>query len=77
MANRSAPQSLVNAALARTNPDLLPPLLAEADRVFAIDDQASAADAAALSDALCTLAGAVAGTLRTPQAAPACSNSTT
>ncbi len=48
--------SLVNAALARTNPDLPPPLLAEADRVFAIDDQACAADAAALSDALCTLA---------------------
>ena len=35
---------------------LLPPLLAEAERVFAVDDQCAAADTAALSDALCTLA---------------------
>jgi len=52
-----ASQSLVNVALGRTNPDLLPPLLAEADRVLAIDDEAAAADTAALSEALCTLAG--------------------
>ena len=49
--------SLVNAALARTNPTLLPPLLAEADRILAVGDQACAAAAAALSDALCDLAG--------------------
>jgi ATP-dependent helicase/nuclease subunit A len=52
-----AASSLVNSALARTDPELLPPLLAEAERVFTVDDQCSAADTAALSDALCTLAG--------------------
>ena len=51
-----AASSLVNSALARTDPELLPPLLAEAERVFAVDDQCSAADTAALSEALCTLA---------------------
>jgi ATP-dependent helicase/nuclease subunit A len=51
-----APQSLVNLALSRTHPDLLPPLLAELERVLLIDDQISAADTAALSDALCCLA---------------------
>jgi ATP-dependent helicase/nuclease subunit A len=51
-----AAQSLVNAALGRANPDLLPPLLAEADRILAIDDQCAAADTATLSEALCTLA---------------------
>ena len=50
-------QYLVNAALARADPGLLPPMLAEAERVFAVDDQASAADTAAVSDALCALAG--------------------
>jgi ATP-dependent helicase/nuclease subunit A len=52
-----AAQSLVNPILSRANSGLLPPLLAEADRILAIDDQAAAADTAALSDALCTLAG--------------------
>ena len=52
-----APQFLVNLALSRTNPDLLPPLLIELERVLAIDDQISAADTAAVSDALCSLAG--------------------
>lgn len=52
-----APQSLVNLALSRTHPDLLPPLLAELERVLAIDDQISAADTSAVSDALCCLAG--------------------
>jgi len=52
-----AATSLVNAALARADASLLPPLLAEAERVFAIDNEANAADTAALSDALCTLAG--------------------
>jgi ATP-dependent helicase/nuclease subunit A len=52
-----AANSLVNAALARADNSLLPPLQTEAERVFSIDDQASAADTAALSDALCDLAG--------------------
>jgi ATP-dependent helicase/nuclease subunit A len=52
-----APQSLVNLTLARARPDLLPPQLVELERVLTIDDQISAADTAALSDALCSLAG--------------------
>ncbi len=52
-----APTSLVNATLSRTNPDLLPPMLVEAERVLLIDDQISAADTASLSEALCDLAG--------------------
>ena len=51
-----APRSLVNIALSRMEPGLLPPLLAELRRVKAIDDQISAADTAAVSDALCCLA---------------------
>jgi len=51
-----APQWLVNLALSRTHLDLLPPLLAELERVLVIDDQISAAHTAALSDALCWLA---------------------
>jgi ATP-dependent helicase/nuclease subunit A len=52
-----AAQSLVNQTLNRTHPDLLGPLLVELERVLLIDDQISAADTAALSDALCCLAG--------------------
>jgi ATP-dependent helicase/nuclease subunit A len=51
-----ARKSFVNDALARTDPGLLPPFLDEAERVRAVDDQISAADTAALSDALCSLA---------------------
>ncbi len=51
-----AASSFVNASLTRANAGLLSPLLTEAERVLAVDDEASAADTAALSDALCTLA---------------------
>jgi ATP-dependent helicase/nuclease subunit A len=52
-----AAQSMVNVALNRTQPDLLPPLMAEIDRVVAVEEQMCAAKTAALSDALCRLAG--------------------
>lgn len=48
---------LVNPALDRADSSLLPPLLTEAERIVAVDDQVSAADSAAISDALCSLAG--------------------
>jgi ATP-dependent helicase/nuclease subunit A len=51
-----AASSFVNAALTRTDPNLAAPLLAEAERLVAIEDQACAADVAAVSEALCDLA---------------------
>jgi ATP-dependent helicase/nuclease subunit A len=47
----------VNTALSKTNTNLLPPLLAEAERVLAVEDEARAADVAAMSEALFDLAG--------------------
>ena len=51
------PGYLLNPALGRLAPGLLAPLVAEADRVAAFDDTLRATDAAAVSDALCDLAG--------------------
>lgn len=52
-----AASSLVNVALDRDRPALSPLLLAESERVLAIEDAACAADVAMMSEALSTLAG--------------------
>ncbi len=51
-----APDSFVNKKLANKNPGLLAPLLAESERILAVDDRAAAAGTAAISEALCNLA---------------------
>jgi ATP-dependent helicase/nuclease subunit A len=51
-----AAASLVNKALADANPDLVGPYLAEQQRIADIEDAACAADVAAISEALSTLA---------------------